>query len=87
MKGVSQVPVLPAIRGTLQQVERFSAAEEDLSERAMVHKMLLSHRRSKTQQKQLHMASYVFPVCTSADSRKKSTGCVGGWFPSSVTLG
>uniref|UniRef100_A0A8D3BVT1 Dynein axonemal heavy chain 12 n=1 Tax=Scophthalmus maximus TaxID=52904 RepID=A0A8D3BVT1_SCOMX len=84
MKGVSQVPVLPAIRGTLQQVERFSAAEEDLSERAMVHKMLLSHRRSKTQQKQLHMASYVFPVCTSADSRKKSTGCVGGWFPSSM---
>uniref|UniRef100_A0A8D3BWT9 Dynein axonemal heavy chain 12 n=1 Tax=Scophthalmus maximus TaxID=52904 RepID=A0A8D3BWT9_SCOMX len=76
MKGVSQVPVLPAIRGTLQQVERFSAAEEDLSERAMVHKMLLSHRRSKTQQKQLHMASYVFPVCTSADSRKKSTGCM-----------
>lgn len=61
VKGMSKFPVLPPIEGTQRQYDdRQTAAEkEDIVEKIQGHKKLLRHRRSKVQQKQLHMILYV----------------------------
>lgn len=65
VKDIPKFPVLPPIEKVQQQlrdnVEQTTAAKEEIVEKIMRQKKLLRHRRSKIQQKQLHMILYVFP--------------------------